>query len=147
MNLWDFSLYQNGNRNSQLTPLCFRDDTDSLFQRGDIYGFLGILFHVRMTESLKDTDMHLLYMTEAYRAFPGLCRYHHFKNRWKEFYKLLLDIHMRVMPTWFQLKPDLKLIKSQIFAKEHITCRRYQLRDPTTHRFIEPTTPYNLAKF
>jgi len=147
LDFWDFSIYQNGDKNGKLTPLSSNIDTESLFQRGDLYGFMGILYHVRMAECTKDTDKHLLYMSEAYRALPGLCRYTHFKNRWKEFYHLLLDLHMRVKTTWFLLKPNIKLIKSQIFAKKHHTFRIYRSRHPITNKWIEPEPPFILSSF
>lgn len=43
--------------------------------------------------------------------------------------------------------PNKKLIKEQIFAKEHITYRPFRTRVPITFRFTEPEKPFVVAEF
>lgn len=144
---WDFPYTQNGDSNGLLAPPAFRSDTETLFYRGDIYGFIGILYHVRLAETRKDSDLHLHYISEAYRAFPGLCRYRHFRRRWEELLQALISIHSRLTISSFLIMPNQKLIKEQIFAKEHITYRLFRARDSKSFRFTEPEKPFIVAEF
>lgn len=144
---WNFPLTQNGEPNGFLTPPATRNDTESLFHRGDLYGFIGILYHVRLAEAMKDYELYVKYIADAYRAFPGLCRYKHFRKRWEELLDALISIQQRMATSTFLVMPDTAKLKEQIFAKEHITYRPFWKRDPITFRFIEPDKPYILSEF
>ncbi len=125
--------------------ICSPEDSDALFQLGGVHGFLGVLMLVRLAEVTKDSTKHLLFMLDAYRAFPAFCRNKYFKNRWIEFFKLLQNIHYRVYTSALTMAPIIEVIQKQIFAKHHPTIRHMWPRSPINGRFIEPEKPYVLA--
>ncbi|MBE8718560.1 hypothetical protein [Cellvibrio polysaccharolyticus] len=128
-------------------PPCLINDTDTLIERGDIYGFTAILYLVRIAEAEKDAIAHFYYMGAAYSALPGLCRNQLFRKRWREVLDCLQSIHCRVMTSMFIVKPIPSVIETQIFSKYHITRRIFRPIDPETSRLIELQKPFEIADF
>ena len=133
--------------NQELPMIIHRDDSDQLFQRGDIYGFIAILILLREAELNNDVIRHEALIKDAYRAFPGFCRDKRFKKRWEEFYASLVHIHNNMYSSARLVKPKKEVIKAQIFSKEHRTFRLLRPRSPIDGRFIEPEKPYREAGF
>jgi hypothetical protein len=55
-------------------PIVLRDDTSTLWQRGDLDGFTVILGLVREAEAIGDTDAHIHRVVDLYRAFAAVAR-------------------------------------------------------------------------
>ena len=128
-------------------PILHRDDSNSLAERGDLYGFIAILALVRESEAINDCESHLFHMSNLFRALPGACRKQPFYRRWKELLGLIITIQTRKMTTYGLIKPDKGILESQIKAKQHIMLREMCPRDPITGRFILPEDPVIRAKF
>ena len=128
-------------------PPCFINDTETLIERGDLYGFTAIIYLVRLAEAERNALNHMQYIQCAYRALPGLCRHPLFAKYWEEALSCLKNIHYREMTSILLVRPIDAIIEKQIFSPEHITRRLLRPRDPETHRFTELETPYELAEF
>ncbi|PUA28806.1 MAG: hypothetical protein B0W54_10335 [Cellvibrio sp. 79] len=128
-------------------PPCFIYDTETLIERGDIFGFTAIIYLVRLAETERNALHHMQYIQCAYRALPGLCRHPLFAKYWEVSLNCLKSIHYREMTSILLVRPIDSIIEKQIFSPEHITRRLLRPRDPETHRFTELETPYELAEF
>tara|TARA_R110001592_G_scaffold363263_1_gene682784 strand:+ start:8203 stop:9015 length:813 start_codon:yes stop_codon:yes gene_type:complete len=145
--MWNLPNSQNGEDSSFAMPSIFLQDSDSLFQRGDLYGFQCILFLMRMAEAKNDQLMYLHYLKDAYKALPGLCRYRYFTGRWEEFLDAMIGLQSRMPLTSMLVMPNKKIIKKQIESKQHITFRAFRPRNPKTLRFVDLQEPYYEATF
>ena len=129
------------------SPIILKEDSNGLFERGGMYGFIGILILLREAELNNDSFLHEVYLKDAYRALAGFCRNKAFKYRWEEFYDALKDIHSNMYSSERLVRPKRDVIKKQIFSKNHITIRAVRPRSLKDFRFIEPEIPYTLASF
>ena len=145
--LWNLPCSQNGEDRFFAMPSILLKDSDSLFQRGDLYGFQCILFLMRMAEANNDQLMYLHFLKDAYKALPGLCRYRYFRNRWEEFLDAMIGLQSRMPLTNMLVMPNKNIIKEQIESKKHITFRAFRPRNPKTLRFADLQVPYYEATF
>lgn len=122
-------------------------DSDTLFQRGDIYGFMAILYLVRKAEIENDLSNHIFYMKDAYRAFPAFCKNRYFNHNWDDYLTALVKIQSRMSASLYLLIPDFDTIKRQALSQQLITLRVLRPMDPMTHRFIPLKEPYREASF
>jgi|GEM_PF-1078244 len=147
LQFWQFPQPESGGSNKFPIPPGFLFDSNALFERGDYYGLMGILYLVRKAEAENKPDEHLDYLKDAYRALPGACRHHYFRTRWRELYRCVFAIHSRVPTSLMLLRPKLSIIESQVTARTHITQRASRPRHPLTCRFSELELPYEQAGF
>lgn len=140
--LWRFPQPEQSQPSRFPVPPCLLFDSNALFERGDVYGLIGILYLVRKAEVENDAEAHLDYLKDAYRALPGACRHRAFRRHWREFYNCLLAIHARVPTSLLLLRPEPNVIEAQVTAKTHVTRRILRPRDPLTHRFTELELPF-----
>lgn len=148
LQMWSFPLTQNGEDDGWPAPTTHIFDPETLFQRGDIYGFMGLLYLVRKAEIENDHFGHLESIKYAYRALPGLCRYKYFRRRWKEFYEALIGIQCRMPASSMMLMPKRDIIQKQVEAKYHMTLECLRPRDPATFNSpIELELPFLEARF
>lgn len=145
--MWNLPSSQNGDKRFFAMPSIFLQDSDALFQRGDLYGFQSILFLMRMAESQNNQLMYLHYLKDAYRALPGLCRYRYFTNRWEAFLDAMIGLQSRMPLTAMLVKPNKNIIKEQINSTSHITLRAFRPRNPESLRFVDLQEPYYEASF
>jgi len=122
-------------------------DSDTLFQRGDAYGFMAILYLVRKAELENDLGNHTYYMKEAYKAFPAFCKNRYFNHNWDDYLTALVKIQSRMNASINLLLPDFDTIKRQVLSQQLITLRALRPRDSTTNRFILLKEPFIEASF
>lgn len=122
-------------------------NTQDLIERGDVYGFAGILYLLRRAEAEKKALMHLEFIKDAYQAFPGMCRTSPIRNRWKEALECLTIIQARVPTSVLLVRPNLDVIQKQIEAKTHITRRALRPRNKDTQRFLDLEEAFQCAEF
>lgn len=144
---WKLPCSQNGEHSNFAMPYILFEDSDALFQRGDLYGFQCILFLMRLAETQNDQLMYLQYLKDAYKALPGLCRYRYFTSRWEEFLDAMIGLQSRMPLTAMLVMPNKNIIKEQIDSKSHITLRELRPRNPETLRFVDLKEPYYEATF
>lgn len=145
--MWNFPSTGPNCNNEPFLLNTHEGDSDTLFQRGDIYGFIGILYLVRKAEIKNDVDTHAIHLRYAYKAFPALCRYHHFKHARDELLTALVRIHRRMRSSLYTIAPDFNTLERQILAKELITLRVRRPRHPINRAFIELKAPYKEATY
>lgn len=145
--IWAFPDNIENTNSFKPTPDIQEDDYETLIERGDIYGLVGILYLVRKAELKNDVFMHARYLKAAYRAFPAFCRYKHFKKRWPEFYDALEIVSGRLIMSTSLVVPVKYIIENQINAPDHITKRSLRPRDPITMRFTQLELPYIEATY
>jgi len=142
---WDFP-NDKFTTNPYLPPnFALLQDTYTLSQRGDEYGFFALLYLLRKAENDKENMLHLELMQLVYNAFPALCRNPYFKKKWHELLKVVETLQNRVITTSILIKPDTDVIKKQIYAKEHITLRHCQQRD-RHNRFTASADAFKLGR-
>jgi hypothetical protein len=144
-NIWELPTIKIGNQ--ELPMMIHKNDSNQLYQRGDIYGFMAILILLREAELNNDVVIHENLIKDAYKALPAFCRDIRFKKRWEEFFDALYNIHCNMYSSSRLVHPRKDIIKKQIFAKEHITMRSFCPRSKIDGRFIEPEQPYIEASF
>jgi len=123
------------------------EDVESLFRRADIYGFIGILYLLRLSEAKKEGLTHFNLIGVAYRALAGLCRHPGFKKYWRVFYEAVNKLQSRVPTSLLLLEGLPDIIEAQIKASEHI----YHMEDNhpplLKYRYVEPEYPFREAGF
>ena len=128
-------------KQGRLTPTISREDTESLFQRGDIYGFIGILANCREAESAGDLWRFISALRDAYRAIPSLA----FISPWEDHIDILLGcvhrIHVRSITAFHIMGVDLDTVADQISSRTFESKREQRARNPKTRRFVEPKDP------
>lgn len=136
------------NKNFALQPSTIPiSNTQGLIERGDVYGFAGILYLLRRAEAEKNTLLHLNYIQDAYQAFPGMCRTTPIRKRWEEALECLMIIHARVPTSLLLVRPNVDVIQKQIQAKTHITIRALRPRNKDNHRFLDLEEAFQCAEF
>jgi hypothetical protein len=133
-------------QNRRLLPILL-DDNTTLFYRGDLYGFMGILYLLRASEIEGNFCDFVYYLGQAYRAFPGFARTNYFRSYWPDLLHHLEILSYRMAGAPFVIRPRKKTIRNQINSEEHVTWRGLRPRDPGNGRFTELERPYTLATF
>lgn len=118
-----------------------RWDSDTLYQRGDVYAFTVIVGLVREAELKPDPERHLFHSKNMFRTLPAVARMPEFRPH----YELLKRCVANVIPfgsvTRFIYDVDWRVIERQVNADHHETSpSRYRL-DPKTFRPIVPEDP------
>ncbi len=126
---------------------CMINDTSSLIERGDIYGFTSILYLLRMAEVKNRALDHQQYIKDVYQAMPGLCRHKYFQKRWSELFECVFQLHCRVPTSILLVRPKISVIKEQIHSPSHITRLKLRPKDPNTQRFSELALTYEETNF
>lgn len=144
---WDFPCAEQVTDSGQrMRLLVLEPDSSSLFERGDINGFIGILYLLRKAEASGDAFAHFTYLCDAYRSLPGACRHVALRNRWRELLDCLELVSARVPTSTMLIQPSREIMERQIKSKTHITRRIQRPRDPKTLRFLELEVPYTVAR-
>ena len=150
---WDFPLTQNGEPDGAPTspvPNCphFPEvELKRLYERGDWYGFMGILFAIRFAESEHDTVQHLSAVQYGYQAFAAAARNPVFQPHWEALYELFRSIVWRVPSTVQLLMPIDEIIREQVEAEEHCVNLYANVLDKTLRKPNKPEQPYEMATF
>ncbi len=127
----------------RFVPTLTREDSMSLFARGDIYGFTAIVALVREAEAVGDAEMHWVHAANMYRAIPAVCRLPWFRDTAPLLWECVETIHRRgsVPHTVLEFDVDWNVIRNQIEAPTHETIRERRPRDPVTRRFVDLADP------
>lgn len=147
MKVWDFPVPQQKENCDLSFPPTFINDSEMLLERGDFYGFFGLLYRFRMAEIEKDQLKLLSCFADLYRAVPGLCRTKEFKNHLKSILFCLQQFKLKNPFLILSIKSRYGVIRQQVRSKQHITRRALRPRDPVTQHFIELEKPYELSAF
>ena len=142
LEFWEFPQHRYKESGELLFRANLLNDSKSLLQRGDIYGFIGILYLVRKAEADNDVELHLEFMKDAYTAFPAAFRHPNFRPRWRQFYDCLFWVHARVPMSLTLCRPKKSVLESQIYADQHTPCRVLRPRNKKGFRFTELELPY-----
>lgn len=127
-------------RHRRLTLSFLRDDTESLFQRGDIYGFIAILAILREAEAKGDLWKFISALRDAYRCIPSLSYNHPWEDYTDIITQCVCQIHFRSIAATSIMGVDTEILKQQV-ESEFEPKRELRKRDPRTKRFIELEDP------
>lgn len=144
---WEFPNDDELLMNRKYVPIYIRDDSDTLYRRGDLYAFTTILALVREAEARGDIDSYVRHFSNAYRILPSICKEQPFKRRWKELLDLLTTLQSRHLIMTSLFMPDENIIKKHINDKSYSTIREKWPVDPITNRFTAPEDPVIFAHF
>lgn len=115
--------------------------TDNLVARGDLWGFIGLLFEVRMQEALGDHEAHLQACRDLYRALPNVLKLPWVAPHEEALFSACQRIRMRVKYSFMMFDVDRDIIRRQATDPEHEPMRECRKRDPRTWRFIDVADP------
>ena len=118
-----------------------REDTSTVWQRGDLDGFTVILGLVRDAESQGDVGRHMLHIQHLYRAFAAVARIPWFRPYARLLRWCVERIHGRNVFSRTCVRVMWPIIHAQIRAPQHETLPHRWPRDPRTGRAVEPVDP------
>ena len=146
LKLWNFPINTDNTNIFPQPPLVYRGDSEALAERGDIYGFMAILYLIRKAENDNDIDAHIVHMSHAYNAFAGFARHVNFRHRWKELLEALQVVQARLPVSSLLIIPDIEAISKQMHAKEHKTMRYLREWSHKSFRFNDIERAYKQAE-
>ncbi len=122
-------------------PVSVRQDSSRLFMRGDIYGFTAIVGLVREAEAKGNSEEHLLYCADMYRALPAVARIPWIAPHLDLLSACVQDVHARSLFSLMMLGVNWDIIRRQVEAPVHETMRERRPKHPLTGRFIDLEDP------
>lgn len=128
-------------------PVLYHFDSDMLFARGDLYGFMGILGLVREAEALRDEHGYRYYLAQLFRAFPAVARLTWIRPHLEIFIECLERLQSRTPSTFVRVSVRWDVIRRQIEADTYETRREYRPRDPVSGRFLDLEDPVEVTVF
>ena len=143
---WLFPSWSRRFENVVLPPVLVKDDAKGLYERGDVFGFMGNLALVKQAEIESDFDdlyFNLLYL---YSSLPALGRIGIFNDVWEDILKIIIEIQCHYLAITGLLWPNQKMMKRQVQSQEHITQRALRRRDTKTRRFKELPLPVKVTR-
>lgn len=129
-------------RDHEITIL--KEDSQGLFQQGDIYGFMAILSLVRESETLRDTDMHLAHLANLFRAVPAIGKLPWIKPHVPLLRECLEIISSRRPSALVDIRVDWDVIQKQIEDPEFSPNRELRPWRPNTGRFLDIEDPVSV---
>lgn len=127
---WDFPDDMGGTSlNRQLVQ---SDNYEGLYERGDMFGFMGLVASFRLAHVLKETDEQWLAAHYMIMALPGFCREAFIRPHWQSVLSATRNL-LRLLPDCVMpIQPNLRELSFQIFAQDYEPCsarRRLQARE------------------
>lgn len=129
-----------------LPPILMKEDSKGLYERGDIFGFIGNLALVRQAEITGDIDnlyFHLLYL---YASLPALGRISIFKDVWEDILDIIIEIQCNYLTITGLLWPNREMMKRQVKSKDHFTQRSLRPRVMKTGQYRELPLPVKVTR-
>lgn len=116
-------------------------DTGGLVHRGDMWGFIALLWTMRYAEAVGDQELHHRASEDMYRAMPMALREPWLAEYATEFFKLTEAIRARSMYSFYLFDVDFDVIKRQAMDPTYEPVRELRPQDPVTGRFQEVDDP------
>jgi hypothetical protein len=123
--------------------------TGNLVARGDLWGFLGVLFEVRMQEALSNQGAHLQACRDMYRALPNVLKLPWVAPHEEALFSACERVRRRSEYSFMMFDVDRETIRSQTADPEQEPMRECRKRDPRTLRFLDvadPTLPAQIIR-
>lgn len=119
----------------------FKEDSQGLFQQGDIYGFMAILSLVRESETLLDPDIHLAHLANLFRAVPAIGKLPWIKPHIPLLRECLETIRSRRPSALVDIRVDWDVIQKQIEDPKFSPNREKRPWNADTGRFLDIEDP------
>ncbi len=116
-------------------PTLSINDTDGLVRRGDIWGFVALLWTVRYAEADGDQLLHHMAAENMYRAMPMAIREPWLSGYVDELIDLTETIRARYLYSFYLFDVDFDVIKRQASDPTYEPVRELRRRDPVTGCF------------
>lgn len=115
---WTFPKYGDSVISYELHPVDPWHDTQKLCERGDLFGFQGVLAAMRFAWILGDDQQLLNHSRNAYPALVGLCRTEPFVSYWGDFALALHTLQLSLGVD--QIAPDMSLIRQRVLSTDYL---------------------------
>lgn len=122
-------------------PTLIMRDTGGLAHRGDMWGFLALLWTVRYAEADGDQELHHLASEDMYRAMPMAIREPWLAEHATVLFELTEAIRARSLYSYCLFDVDFDVIKRQAIDPTYEPVRELRPRDPLTGRFQKVEDP------
>lgn len=144
---WYFPNDGKYNGHLPLTPPLDKNDSEHLYQRGDIFGFIAILALIREAETSHDMEACLKHLRNAFKALPSIGRLRPFKNYWRSIGTQLSRFQFKHSVLMNAFLPNWEIMEKQVNGELHITKREHCNKSPYDGRFMLPEEPLILPNY
>lgn len=122
-------------------PTLSMRDTGGLVHRGDMWGFLALLWTMRYAEADGDQELHHLASEDMYRAMPMAIREPWLADHATTLFELTEAIRARRSYSFYLFDVDFDVIKRQATDPTYEPVREHRPWDARTGRFQEVEDP------
>jgi hypothetical protein len=119
--LWSFP--EDAESDEPNRRLVHSGDFERLYERGDAFGFLGLVASYRIAHLSKSVDSQWLAATYMVMALPGFCRSPNVREHWKLVTAITQDLLQLLPDCVMPIHMDIDILRDQIFALTHEPCR------------------------
>lgn len=144
---WTFPNDEKLRQQGRYIPTATLNNTQALFERGDIYGFMAIVSLVRLMEINSCESQHPFHVAFMYRALPSIAKMPDFNKYWEDLLHCIEAIHYRVVTSRFTVLADKETLLEQINDPNFEPIRHLRPRDAKTLRFIDIKDPVIFSEF
>jgi|GEM_PF-5727851 len=144
---WEFPSNSNKSKYSYPNTPIRRDDYETLVDRGDSYGFMGLLYNLRAMPKSASPIRYYYFIPYIYQAFPGFCRSNNFKLYWYPLLQALDHLVYQFPGAHAVIRPRVDTIFKQITSKHLITYRARRPLDSSGIRAKPLEATYEIASF
>lgn len=128
-------------KQGRCAPTLNMSDTGGLVHRGDMWGFIALLWTMRYAEADGDQQLHHRASQDMYRAMPMAIREPWLANHAAALIELTESIRARSLYSFYLFDVDFDVIKRQAADPTYEPVRELRRRDPVTGRFQEVEDP------
>ncbi|MET4569104.1 hypothetical protein ABIE04_001431 [Rhodanobacter soli] len=128
-------------KQGRCAPTLTMSDTGGLVHRGDMWGFIALLWTMRYAEADGDQQLHHRASQDMYRAMPMAIREPWLANHAAALIELTESIRARSLYSFYLFDVDFDVIKRQAADPTYEPVRELRRRDPVTGRFQEVEDP------
>ncbi|MGO4259752.1 hypothetical protein [Lysobacter sp. TAB13] len=129
---------------------CTTSDKEALYERGDAYGFLGLLIAYRNSHQEHRVDSQWFTATWLIRALPAFCRDSSVRPHARKVIELTMKLLILLPDTCFRIRVTEKILWDQINGITHEPSRRKRLAaaqdDHQIPEPIDPIVPYRYQR-
>lgn len=122
-------------KRGRCAPTLTMSDTGGLVHRGDMWGFIALLWTMRYAEADGDQQLHHRASQDMYRAMPMAIREPWLADHAAALIELTESIRARSLYSFYLFDVDFEVIKRQAADPTYEPVRELRRRDPVTGRF------------
>jgi hypothetical protein len=128
-------------KQKRCAPTLIMQDTGGLVHRGDMWGFIALMWTMRYAEADGDQQLHHRASEDMYRAMPMAIREPWLADHADALIELTESIRARSLYSFCLFDVDFEVIKRQAVDPTYEPVRELRRRDPVSGHFQEVDDP------